>query len=109
MTAPTLLLATLLLTGSATATIDATASAHEHYPLRIGNSWTYVSTMRGEFTNSVVDTTRTDGELWYRIASMDLEVRPTIAGVRDGRDEVLDAAVSRALGRAWRMPGDAGS
>jgi C-terminal processing protease CtpA/Prc len=39
----------------------------------------------------------------------DLEVRPTIAGIRDGRDEVLEAAVSRALGRAWRMPGDAGS
>jgi C-terminal processing protease CtpA/Prc len=39
----------------------------------------------------------------------DLEVRPTMAGIRDGRDEVLEAAVSRALGRAWRMPGDAGS
>jgi hypothetical protein len=39
----------------------------------------------------------------------DLEVRPTIAGIRDGRDEVLEAAVSRALGRAWRLTGDAGS
>ncbi len=34
----------------------------------------------------------------------DLEVRPTIAGIRAGRDEVLDAAVSYALGREWRMP-----
>lgn len=34
----------------------------------------------------------------------DLEVRPTIAGIRAGRDEVLEAAVSRALGREWRLP-----
>jgi hypothetical protein len=34
----------------------------------------------------------------------DLEVRPSIAGIRAGRDEVLEAGVSRALGRAWRMP-----
>jgi C-terminal processing protease CtpA/Prc len=32
----------------------------------------------------------------------DLEVRPTIAGIRAGRDEVLEAAVSRALGRPFR-------
>jgi C-terminal processing protease CtpA/Prc len=35
----------------------------------------------------------------------DLEVRPTIAGIREGRDEVLEAAVSRALDRDWRLPG----
>jgi C-terminal processing protease CtpA/Prc len=29
----------------------------------------------------------------------DLEVRPTIAGIREGRDEVLEAGVSYALGR----------
>jgi len=39
----------------------------------------------------------------------DLEVRPTIEGIRAGRDEVLDAAVSHALGRdfshvAWDAP-----
>lgn len=33
----------------------------------------------------------------------DLEVRPTIAGVRAGRDEVLEAAVSQALGRPFRL------
>jgi C-terminal processing protease CtpA/Prc len=33
----------------------------------------------------------------------DLVVRPTIAGVREGRDEVLEAAVSRALGRPFRL------
>jgi C-terminal processing protease CtpA/Prc len=38
----------------------------------------------------------------------DLEVRPTIAGIRAGRDEVLEAGVSRALGRAWRVPAPAG-
>lgn len=34
----------------------------------------------------------------------DLVVRPTIAGIRAGRDEVLEAAVSRALGREFRLP-----
>ena len=34
----------------------------------------------------------------------DLVVQPTIAGIREGRDEVLDAAVSRALGRDFRLP-----
>lgn len=34
----------------------------------------------------------------------DLVVRPTIAGIRDGRDEVLEAAVTRALGREFRLP-----
>jgi len=34
----------------------------------------------------------------------DLEVRPTIAGIRAGRDEVLEAAVSYALGREWHLP-----
>ena len=34
----------------------------------------------------------------------DLNVRPTIAGIRQGRDEVLEAAVSRALGQEFRLP-----
>jgi C-terminal processing protease CtpA/Prc len=33
----------------------------------------------------------------------DLEVLPTIQGVREGRDEVLEAAVSHALGREFRI------
>ena len=33
----------------------------------------------------------------------DLVVHPTIAGIREGRDEVLDAGVSRALGREFRL------
>jgi C-terminal processing protease CtpA/Prc len=33
----------------------------------------------------------------------DLEVRPTIEGVRAGRDEVLEAAVSYLLGREFRL------
>jgi C-terminal processing protease CtpA/Prc len=35
----------------------------------------------------------------------DLVVRPTISGIRAGRDEVLEAGVSRALGREFRLPG----
>jgi C-terminal processing protease CtpA/Prc len=34
----------------------------------------------------------------------ELMVQPTIAGIREGRDEVLEAAVSRALGRPFRLP-----
>lgn len=34
----------------------------------------------------------------------DLVVRPTIAGIRTGRDEVLEAGVSRALGHPFRLP-----
>jgi C-terminal processing protease CtpA/Prc len=33
----------------------------------------------------------------------DLVVHPTIAGIRQGRDEVLEAGVSRALGREFRL------
>jgi len=33
----------------------------------------------------------------------DVVVRPTLAGFRSGHDEVLEAAVSRALGRAFRL------
>jgi hypothetical protein len=33
----------------------------------------------------------------------DLVVRPTIAGIRAGRDEVLEAAVSKALNRPFRL------
>ncbi|HEX9109811.1 MAG TPA: S41 family peptidase, partial [Longimicrobiales bacterium] len=39
----------------------------------------------------------------------DLEVRPTIEGIRAGRDEVLEAAVSRALGQTWHAPTPAAS
>jgi C-terminal processing protease CtpA/Prc len=33
----------------------------------------------------------------------DLEIRPTIEGIRAGRDEVLEEAVSAALGREFRL------
>ncbi len=38
----------------------------------------------------------------------DLVVEPTLEGMREGRDEVLEAAVSHALGRPWRLSGAAG-
>jgi C-terminal processing protease CtpA/Prc len=34
----------------------------------------------------------------------DLVVRPTVDGIRAGRDEVLEAGVSKALGREFRLP-----
>ncbi|MFO0072385.1 MAG: S41 family peptidase, partial [Gemmatimonas sp.] len=46
-----------------------------------------------------------DGRPTQRIGIVpDLGVRPTVAGIRAGRDEVLEAGVSRALGRAFRLP-----
>ena len=34
----------------------------------------------------------------------DIVVHPTISGIRQGRDEVLEVAVSRALGKPFRLP-----
>ena len=46
-----------------------------------------------------------DGTPTQRVGIVpDLEVRPTIAGVRAGHDEVLEAGVSFALGREFRLP-----
>jgi C-terminal processing protease CtpA/Prc len=46
-----------------------------------------------------------DGRPTQRIGIVpDLVVRPTVAGIRSGRDEVLEAGVSRALGREFRLP-----
>lgn len=46
-----------------------------------------------------------DGTPTQRIGIVpDLVVRPTVAGIRAGRDEVLEAGVSRALGREFRLP-----
>lgn len=46
-----------------------------------------------------------DGTPTQRVGIVpDLEVRPTIAGVRAGRDEVLESGVSFVLGREFRLP-----
>ena len=46
-----------------------------------------------------------DGTPTQRIGIVpDLEVSPTIAGIREGRDEVLEAGVSYVLGREFRLP-----
>lgn len=46
-----------------------------------------------------------DGRPTQRIGIVpDLVVTPTVAGIRAGRDEVLEAGVSRALGREFRLP-----
>jgi hypothetical protein len=48
-----------------------------------------------------------DGTPTQRIGIVpDLVVRPTIQGIREGRDEVLEAGVSRALGREFRLDGE---
>lgn len=46
-----------------------------------------------------------DGRPTQRVGIVpDLVVRPTVAGIRAGRDEVLEAGISRALGREFRLP-----
>jgi len=46
-----------------------------------------------------------DGTPTQRIGIVpDLVVRPTVEGIRAGRDEVLEAGVSYALGREFRLP-----
>lgn len=48
-----------------------------------------------------------DGTPTQRVGILpDVVVRPTIAGVRSGRDEVLEAGVSRALGREFQLSSD---
>ena len=48
-----------------------------------------------------------DGTPTQRVGILpDVEVRPTLAGIRAGRDEVLEEGVSRALGKAFRLPSD---
>ncbi len=48
-----------------------------------------------------------DGELTQRVGIVpDLEVSPTIDAIRAGRDEVLEAGVSHALGMEFRLPQD---
>jgi C-terminal processing protease CtpA/Prc len=39
----------------------------------------------------------------------DVEVTPTIRGIREGRDEVLEEAVTRALGLPFTLPAGAGA
>jgi C-terminal processing protease CtpA/Prc len=46
-----------------------------------------------------------DGRATQRIGIVpDLVVRATVEGIRAGRDEVLEAGVTRALGREFRLP-----
>ena len=45
-----------------------------------------------------------DNEPTQRVGIVpDLEVWPTIKGIREGRDEILEAGVSKALGRPFRL------
>ena len=45
-----------------------------------------------------------DGTPTQRVGIVpDLVVRPTVEGIRAGRDEVLEAGVSYALGREFRL------
>jgi carboxyl-terminal processing protease len=54
----------------------------DFYPMAVGDRWTYVSTLRGEFTNEVVGTERIDGRVHFRVESVDAGGRTTAHAVR---------------------------
>lgn len=45
--------------------------SRDYYPTAIGDRWTYESSVRGRFTNEVVDTVRIEDRLYDRVASTD--------------------------------------
>jgi C-terminal processing protease CtpA/Prc len=49
----------------------AVAAQQDYYPLHVGARWTYESSFRGTFTNTVTDTVRIEGLLWHRVESTD--------------------------------------
>lgn len=63
----------LLAVGSVAPAGSGSDVSHEYYPAAIGDRWTYASSMRGRFTNVVVDTVRIDGLLHARVASTDAQ------------------------------------
>jgi C-terminal processing protease CtpA/Prc len=69
-----------------------TAAAHDYYPLGVGDSWTYQSSFRGEFTNLVTDTSRLDGVLWYSVTSTDERGLVQQLQVRHAAGRVLQRA-----------------
>jgi len=57
-------------------------SSSDFYPMQVGDQWTYVSNLRGEFTNEVVGAEQIDGYLHYRVESVDASGRRTGHAVR---------------------------
>jgi hypothetical protein len=56
--------------------------AGEYYPAEPGNTWTYESSVRGQFTNQVVDTVSGEGSVIFRIRSTDSSGREQMLIVR---------------------------
>ncbi|TVR66624.1 MAG: hypothetical protein EA422_01625 [Gemmatimonadales bacterium] len=56
--------------------------AHAYYPAQIGDSWLYESSVRGVFTNEVVDSIAVDGSTVFRIRSTDAAGRVQTLAVR---------------------------
>ncbi len=55
---------------------------HEFYPTQPGDTWTYESSIRGQFTNQVADSVLTEGLVIFRILSTDSSGRERLLMVR---------------------------
>lgn len=63
-------------------TSQSITDAHEFYPIHIGDTWTYESSIRGQFTNQVVDSLVTEGSVIFHVRSTDSEGRQQMLMVR---------------------------
>jgi len=58
------------------------SDAREFYPTQPGDTWTYESSIRGQFTNQVADSVLTEGSVIFRILSTDSSGREQLLMVR---------------------------
>jgi len=76
---------TLLIAALALACLLAFQSATEarvFYPAELGNTWTYESSVRGQFTNQVIDSVSSEGSVFFHIRSTDSSGREQMLMVR---------------------------
>jgi hypothetical protein len=84
----------LVLAAAAPAAAQQADSARAYYPAAPGDSWTYDSSLRGEFTNRVADTVRLDGQLWHRVVSTTADGTPSTYLLRHDGARVYQRAGS---------------
>jgi hypothetical protein len=88
----TVLIAALALAGAPGA--QSLTDAQAYYPIEPGNTWTYESSIRGRFTNQVVDSLVSQESVIFRVRSTDSSGRHQMLMVRhDGSRLYLGAGV----------------
>lgn len=66
-------------------------AGHAYYPMNVGDVWVYDSSARGEFRNEVVDASRADGRMRYRVRSTDAAGRVHYLSVRVDDERVFSS------------------